>query len=388
MTPDEMKVLARVANRNAIEESPIVVDESRLIAPVDVANDSGNFEERLDKLEVLQQDGINRVNALESQLGQVLNENDSPVKVLASVVAQTRAEVADLKSVRDVMRLNPADVLSGVIKPIKIDTVESLVDTEFTTLNANGASVAPYNESGVTTYKVRALKDIGEKPKNLINLDDLDASQSIINKLSGNLEEIKGFVRISTNNGINDVDLRTTNIKNVEYNYLTATGLVTLQAKQVDVASFTGSTLGAHRDVVVSPLEFYGSFSSTVTPPTNYTTDGYALVQSANNVWTLKKFSSSGSSWAELTTASNLREFTTSDISANSAVNVLFKNGKMVRVRYNSTSTGTYEFVSYNPIVSQLSNFVVIRDTKNSNSLYIVEPQPVSGDVSQQIFKN
>jgi hypothetical protein len=31
MTPDEMKVLARVANRNAHEESPIVLNDSRII---------------------------------------------------------------------------------------------------------------------------------------------------------------------------------------------------------------------------------------------------------------------------------------------------------------------------------------------------------------------
>ena len=267
MTPDEMKVLARVANRNAIEnDSPVVVDDSRLIAPIN--NDSNELplsleklDARLDVLESIQDAGIAKVNELESALGSALGANDSPVQVLAQSLAQTRADVASLKSVRDVMRLSPADVLSGVIKPIKLESAISLDSSKFTTLSH---TAAPYDEAGATTTIVRSMKDIGEKPKNLIDLDGLDAATSSINKLSGNINPINSFVRITSNNGITDIDLSNRTIPVVDYIPLEVNSLVTIEPQLIEFSQFSTSTgsgvLVANRDFYISSLKHHCIF--------------------------------------------------------------------------------------------------------------------------------
>jgi hypothetical protein len=385
MTPDEMKVLARVANRNAIDnDSPVVVDDSRLIAPIN--NDSNELplslaglDARLDIIESMQDAGIAKVNQLESALGSVLGANDSPVQVLAESLAQTRADVAELKSVSDAMRLTPADVISGVIKPIKLDGADSLLDTDFTTLNANSSDVAPYNETGVTTYKVRSLKNIGEKPKNLINLDGLEASSSVINRLSGEIKSINGFVRITSNNGITDVDLSNTIIPSVDYVPLSTDSLVTIEPQLVEFTSFIGGALTANRDIVVSSLDLGEPYVNGVTPPETFTEARYSFVQNATFEWVLKKYDPAGAAGSKWADASSTTEFTVSAIGANSCM-VLFKNSQLVKIEY---SASKYVFNQYTPVTPNVvGNFILINDPKNSAAKYIVSPGSVNGTIS------
>jgi len=397
MTPDEMKVLARVANRNAVEESPIVVDESRLIAPIDVPNDSGNFEERLDKLEVLQQDGINRVNQLESQLGQVLGANDSPVKVLASVVAQTRADVADLKSVRDVMRLNPADVLSGVIKPIKRSSNVELDDANFIIpFGGTGNSYLPYNDSNIpssggvpTGLKVVALKDIGEKPKNLVDLDAIGASTDVLTKISGDVSEINGFVKITSNSGIIDIDLTNKDydldIPKTELDPLSTETLVTVGADNVvdKFAGFSSGTLTESRQIVLAGLPFNGAYPKTVSAwsdvPTNNEA-GYVLRQQADNSWQLGYHSGIGVAYAA---HSITNTFTNTALAADAVVDVLFSNSVYMKLKWTNSSTS----YTYYSTTALSGNNMLINGAKvgATAALYIVKPQATNATLSAQV---
>jgi hypothetical protein len=387
MTPDEMKVLARVANRNAVEESPIVVDESRLIAPVDVPNDSGNFEERLDKLEVLQQDGINRVNQLESQLGQVLGANDSPVKVLASVVAQTRADVAELKSVRDVMRLNPADVLSDVIKPIKITSAVELLDADFAdAFSTNGLKLngEPVNTK---TKVIRSFKDIGTRPKNLLNLDNAGISNNVLSKISGNANLINGGFSLTSNSGLRIIDLTNKDFEiNSDIPKINATAVSTNKINNVSgvIDKFdwiSGSGLKGSKTISLPSNGFYnGIYQNTASMPTSAPQVGshYILVQDSSD-FRFYIYKWNGSAYVIVSATST--EFTESAIISGASVDVLFP-GSGTYMGLKTNPTGFY-YIDPSPLNG--SNILVEnRNTAPSGGvrpLFIVQCTPIDSSI-------
>jgi len=246
-------------------------------------------------------------------------------------------------------------------------------------------SIAPYNETGVGNgnYKVRALKDIGEKPKNLINLDGLEASASMLNKLSGDINAINGFVRITSNNGITDIDLSARTIPSVEYAPLSTDSLVTVESPAVEFASFVSGALTANRDIYISSTDLGDSYAYTsgLTLPTTFSEARYALVQNSSFTWILKKFSTgSPGSWADV---SSQTEFTSSSVGDNSLM-VLFKNNLLVKLEFSTSGTNAnkYIFNTYAPIAPLVAgNFILIKDPATS-SKFIVNPSSVSGSIS------
>ena len=378
MTPEEAIFMQRVANGHANRnDSPIVEacesESAREIDPI-VNNDNNlnlvELDLRVDAVESIVNNTVGKLNSLETKLDGFQATNNSPD------LAQVKADVAELKTIRDTIRLSPADVLTGVIKPIKLDSADSLLDTNFieiaiTTGNAN----APYNENEVGTYIVRSMKDIGDKPKNLIDLDGLEAASTVLNKLSGEINQINDFIRITSNNGITDIDLSNQTIPSVEFAPLETGSLVTIEPQSVEFASFVSAsgTITANRDFYICTLDLGESYAYGVTLPT-FTANRYSLVQNSTFQWVLQKFTVNVG-WANETSGT---VFTGNSIGANSCM-VIFKNNFLVKLEF---LTDKYIFNDYAP-VSPISsgNLILMNDPATSNK-YIVNPNSVIGSIS------
>ena len=394
MTPDEMKVLARVANRNAIEnDSPVVVDDSRLIAPIN--NDSNELplsleklDARLDVLESIQDAGIAKVNQLESALGMVNGANDSPVQVLAQSLAQTRADVAELKSVSDVMRLSPADVLSGVIKPTKITSAVELLDANFKT--AFATDTEKLNGLIVTskTKVIRSFKDIGTRPKNLLNLDNAGLSASVLTKISGNANLINGGFSLTSNSGLRIIDLTNKDFElNSDIPKINATALDTNKINTVSgvIDRFdwiTGSILKGSKTISLPVNSFYnGIYQNTASMPTSAPSTGthFILVQNTTDFrYYMYKWNGSSAYAIVPTTAT---DFTESAISSGASVDVLF-SGTSTYMGLKLNATGFY-YIDPSPLNG--TNILVenrnIAATNGVRPLHIVQCTPIDSSI-------
>ena len=101
MTPDEMKVLARVANRNVNEESPIVIDNSSRVVSVESLDAQPlSLEEKVDKL---------MANLAEVQKASQPNNDNSYSTILgdlADQVEQNRIAISSVKNTIDTLPVN------------------------------------------------------------------------------------------------------------------------------------------------------------------------------------------------------------------------------------------------------------------------------------------
>ena len=394
MTPDEMKVLARVANRNATDsDSPVVVDDSRLIAPIDVNSDElplsfEKIDARLDILETIQDAANAKVNELEGKLGIVLAENDTPVKVLASVVAQTRSDLAELKSVKDTMKLNPADVLSGVIKPTRIGSTIPLVHSTF---QVAGHAIADNKIDGVdannkaSSIRIRVFKDLETRPKNIRNLDGFGAAGVVLNKISGAPRAIDGYVKVASNSGIEEIDLsdkdfeNSAHIRKIEMNPLETDAVYEVpSANTINVFESSGAIDGS-KSISVNTFTFNGVFSS-VSGLNQNAPLGYALVTSSNTgryyIW---KHATANAQWTAVTSTT---EFTTTALSNNNSVDVLFAGtsgeGQLVGLRYTSAAPSSAEVTNYYwnapSQFDPLEGAIHLINDRLSTNKYIVRP--------------
>ncbi len=386
MTPDEMKVLARVANRNAIEESPVVIDNSRGMQPINnevgEAQTVADLDRRLDILEDIQDKGIQKVNELEARLGLVVAANDTPVKVLAEVVAQTKLDVADLKNLRDTVNLNPADVLTDVIKPTKLGSAADIIDEEFKLVG----TIEPYSPAeGINSIHVRAFKDLGERPKNLINLDGLGGNGTVLTKLSGTALPIMGSIVVTSNSGLKDIDMTgkafedEADFPKLLLDPISAETVITINQANV-ISNYEFNALGAlkgSRTISINSGSLGATLASTVGLATNTGSAGYVLAKNPDERHLLY-YRNTNAGYTLVTSSS---EFTDAPIGANIQCDVLFAgSSSFVALKYDGAN---YYYVAPAPISGLSGSKVLVEDRKSAavagvRPLYVVQPTPVS----------
>ncbi len=393
MTPDEMKVLARVANRNAIEDSPVVIENARGIQPINnelgEAQTVADLDRRLDILEDIQDKGIQKVNELEARLGVVVAANDTPVKVLAEVVAQTKLDVADLKTVRDTLRLNPADVLTGVIKPTRLGSVASLAHNTFQIVGTNGSKIDGTALAADRTgdVKIRVFKDLETRPQNIRNLDSYGSAGTVLTKVSGVPSSIDGFVKIASNTGIQEIDLTdkdfdSSDIRNIEINPRTTNAVYEVPAVNTIDVYDSQTQIGGAKTISVSSLAYNGHFTTNTGAPQSAPA-GYIFVTDTSSgryfLWTHTQS-------AAYTAVTSTTEFTQAAVVNGQAVDVLLAGtsgkGVLIGLKYTSTAVGGSNYYYNGPsqfdssfgAIHLVENIATAVGANGVRDMYIIKP--------------
>lgn len=216
MTPDEMKVLARVANRNAHDESPVVIDESRAVGPEgQIVDNSLTVEQKLDivmeQLHEMQQivDGQNQPTS--ANFGSA--DNVSAIADLAHEVISHKLQINNLSNmlnsgesdelVRKQVNLSSYDLISSVEKPYRVlnNTAEqfsnytSILDWVNLKIDDTTATIA--------NTKVLPLKSINA-PRPYLKVDDFESSIITLNQLNGTIRKAEvDRITINAQNNIN-----------------------------------------------------------------------------------------------------------------------------------------------------------------------------------------
>jgi hypothetical protein len=192
MTPDEMKILARVANRNTHEESPIVLNDSRVIDIPSFELPPLTLEEKVNQL---------MLNVQEAQQALQPNNDNAYGTILgdmADQVEKNRADVVDIKNTIgslsssnnfDELNLSSVDVLLDVKKAKKLDNNLTSEHSEYTNILSHFGIVTPATYSNTKAYYINNLET---PPLNALDLESVDGDilpATRINKVAVKLGE-------------------------------------------------------------------------------------------------------------------------------------------------------------------------------------------------------
>lgn len=415
MTPREIEIFARLAGRAENNDSPFVLESqpeaeaARLIAPINNEQRERptieNLDNRVDTLEKLQDRSAMKVNQLESQLGAVTNANDSPVAVLAVSLAQTRADVNEIKSLKDAMRLTPADVLSGVIKPTRLGSLTALVHGNFQIAGTSGSKINGTTMASDRTgsVKVRVFKDLETRPKNIKNLDGFGAAGSVLTKITGMPSAINGYVNIASNSGIEEIEF-----PNKDFNNSADILKLNFQPQSIDtiydvpaantISTFESeSQIKGSRSISISSLFYNGVYATSTSIPTSGSA-GYAFVTDSNTGrYYLWYHSAVGASYSAVNSST---QFTNTALTMDQSVDVLFGgssgvNGLLVGLKFTTTAVGGSKYywnapTQFDPSLGAIhlvEDLATPVGTNNVRDMYIVRPSNKVGSTynSQQI---
>ncbi len=182
MTPDEMKVLARVANRGALnEESPIVVEEESRVSIPEPQNSAS-----LDGLEL-------RVNTLET-------------------------DVNGLKGPQKELALQTYDVLLNVLKPRKIISGQPLSAGDYNTLDnmfvrPNLSTPAPSISAGSGNIGLYGATILDAAPLN-VNYLGFDSSYPLAAKLNSEIKDVVDTIVVGAQYSV-EVPIKRSSITNL-----------------------------------------------------------------------------------------------------------------------------------------------------------------------------